>query len=107
MVDPSDGMRSFQKALRQGKIAIHVAKTDPNLFVHLDAPNGPPEIRFTYVRLKRTTVTAPVMFAAQPPINGKPSFAIGYAVPKTYRNQGRAKEIKRSLPQPLLTWKLV
>ncbi len=93
MVDPSDGMKSFQQALRQGKIAIHVAKTDPNLFVHLDAPNGPPEIRFTYVRLKRTTVTALVMFAAQPPINGKPCFAIGYAVPKTYRNQGRAKEI--------------
>ncbi len=93
MVDPSEGMRSFQQALRKGKIAIHVAKTDPNLFVHLDAPNGVPEIRFTYVRLKRTTVTALVMFAAQPPIYGKPCFAIGYAVPKTYQNQGRGKEI--------------
>ncbi len=36
MVDLSDGMKSFQQALRRGKIAIHVAMTDPNLFVHLD-----------------------------------------------------------------------
>ena len=93
MVDPSDGMKSFQQALRQGRIDIEVAKTDPDLFVHFDAPNGPPEIRFTYVRLKRLTVTALVMFAAQPPIKGKPNFAIGYAVPNIYRCQGRAKEI--------------
>src|SRR5258708_2326788 len=73
--------------------AIQVAKTDPNLFVHLDAPNGPPEIRFTYVRLKGKTVTAMVIFAAEPPIDGKPSFAVGYAVPKAFQKQGRAKDV--------------
>jgi RimJ/RimL family protein N-acetyltransferase len=93
MTDPSIGMKSFQQALRRGGIVIHVAKTDPNLFVHLDAPNGPPEIRYTYVRLKGKTVTALVIFAAEPPIKGKPHFSIGYAVPKTFQNQGRAKEI--------------
>jgi RimJ/RimL family protein N-acetyltransferase len=93
MTDPSVGMKSFQKELRRGGIAIQVAKTDPNLFVHRDAPNGPPEIRFTYVRLKGKTVTAMVIFSAEPPIDGKPSFAVGYAVPKAFQKQGRAKEV--------------
>jgi hypothetical protein len=93
MTDPSDGMKSFQKELRCDGIAIQVTRTDPNLFVHLDAPNGPAEIRFTYVRLKRKTVTAMVMFAAQPPEDGKPYFAVGYAVPKRFQKQGRAKDI--------------
>lgn len=93
MTDPSDGMKSFQKELRRGSIAIQVSKTDPNLFVHLDAPNGPPEIRFTYVRLKGKTVTAMVIFAAQPPEDGKPYFAVGYAVPKRFQKQGRAKDV--------------
>jgi RimJ/RimL family protein N-acetyltransferase len=93
MTDPTVGMESFQQALRRGKIDLHVAKTDPKLFVHLDAPNGPPEIRYTYVRLKGKTVTAMVIFAAEPPIEGKPHFAIGYAVPKRFQNQGRGTEI--------------
>jgi hypothetical protein len=93
MTDPSDGMKSFQQELRRGGIAIQVAKTNPNLFVHLDAPNGPPELRFTYVKLKGKTVTAMVIFAAQPPEKGKPYFAVGYAVPKRFQNQGRAKDI--------------
>jgi len=93
MTDPSIGMKSFQKALRGGEIGIHVAKTDPKLFVHLDAPSGPPRIRYTYVRLKGKTVTALVIFAAEPPIKGKLHFSVGYAVPKAFQNQGRAKEI--------------
>jgi len=93
MTDPSDGMKSFQKELRRGGIAIQVTKTDPNLFLHLDAPNGPSEIRFTYVRLKGKTVTAMVIFAAQPPEDGKPYFAVGYAVPMRFQKQGRAKDI--------------
>jgi RimJ/RimL family protein N-acetyltransferase len=93
MTDPSVGMKSFQQALRRGTIGLHVAKTDPALFVHLDTPNGPPEIRYTYVRLKGKTVTALVIFAAEPPIKGKPHFSVGYAVPKAFQNQGRGKEI--------------
>lgn len=93
MTDPSVGMKSFQQELRRGGIAIQIAKTDPNLFVHLDAPTGPPEYRYTYVRLKGKTVTAMVMFVAQPPEDGKPYFAVGYAVPKRFQRQGRAKDI--------------
>jgi RimJ/RimL family protein N-acetyltransferase len=93
MTAPSDGMKSFQKELRRGGITIQAAKTDPNLFVHLDAPNGPPKYRFTYVRLKGKTVTAMVIFAAEPPEDGKPYYAVGYAVPKRFQKQGRAKEV--------------
>jgi hypothetical protein len=52
MTDWSDGMRSVQHELRRVKIAIQVSRTDSKLFVHRDASNGPPECRFTYVRLK-------------------------------------------------------
>jgi hypothetical protein len=76
MADPSDGMKSLQKELGCGGIAIHVARTDPDRFVHRDAPKGPPEYRWTYVRLMGTTVTAMVIFAAQPPGEGKPYFAV-------------------------------
>ena len=93
MTDPSDGMKSFQRELRRGGIAIQVARTDPNLFVHLDTPSGTPELRSTYVRLKAKTVTAMVMFVAQRPEEGKPYFAVGYAVPKRFQKQGRAKDI--------------
>jgi len=93
MTDPSVGMKSFQQELRRGSVAIQVTRTDPNLFVHRDAPNGPPEYRFTYVRLKGKTVTAMVIFAAQPPEEGRPYFAVGYAVPKRFQKQGRGKEV--------------
>ncbi len=46
-----------------------------------------------YVRLKGKTVTAMVIFAAQPPEDGKPIFSVGYAVPKGFEKQGRAKDI--------------
>ena len=52
--------------------------------------------RFTLVRLDGKTVTAFVVFAQDGTIEGKPCFAIGYAVPEAYRNQGRAKEIVRA-----------
>jgi RimJ/RimL family protein N-acetyltransferase len=65
--------------------------SDLDLFIHADNPIG--EHRFTYVRLKDKTVTAFAVFVMVEPIDGKPCFAVGYAVPEAYRNQGRAKEI--------------
>jgi hypothetical protein len=46
LTDPSGGMKSFQHELRRGGTAIHATRTDPNLFIRRDAPNGPPEHRF-------------------------------------------------------------
>jgi hypothetical protein len=91
MTDPSDGLKSFQQELRRGTIKVQRATSDSELFVHSDSPLG--VLRYTYVRLKNKTVTALVMFAMEPPIRKKPCFSVGYAVPKAYRNQGRAKDV--------------
>jgi hypothetical protein len=89
MADPSDALKSFQQALLEGQIQLQAGRIDPELFVHLDHPNG--NARFTYVRLQRQTVTALVMLVISDPIEGVPCFQIGYAVPEIYRRQGRAK----------------
>jgi hypothetical protein len=88
MTDPSDALKSFQQALVDGQIQLQRGQIDPELFVHLDRPNDQP--RFTYVRLQLQTVTALVILVISDPIEGKPCFQIGYAVPEAYRSQGRA-----------------
>lgn len=89
MTDPSDALSSFQQALVNGEIQLQRGKIDPDLFVYLDHPNGQP--RFTYVRLEQKTVTALVLLVISDPIENVPCFQVGYAVPDSYRNQGRAK----------------
>jgi hypothetical protein len=91
MTDPSDALTSFQQALRDGLIEVHAGTIDPELYVHLDHPNGTP--RFTYGRHKGDVITALVVLAMCEPIDGVPCFQIGYAVPEDYRSQGRAKSI--------------
>lgn len=61
MTDPSDGLKSFQQEIRRGNLRVRRAKSDSDLFVHLDTPLG--ALRYTYVRLEGKTVTALVMFA--------------------------------------------
>jgi hypothetical protein len=95
MTDPTDGLKSFQQEIRRGTLKVQRAKSDSDLFVHLDTPLG--ALRYTYVRLTGKTVTALVMFAMVEPIEGRPCFGVGYAVPKAYRNQGRAKEVAPEL----------
>lgn len=89
MTDPSDALISFQQALVDGEVQLQRGQIDPDLFVHLDHPHGQP--RFTYVRLERQTVTALVILVISDPIDSVPCFQIGYAVPESYRSQGRAK----------------
>ncbi|HXO04858.1 MAG TPA: GNAT family N-acetyltransferase [Candidatus Sulfotelmatobacter sp.] len=91
MTDPSTALQSFQQELIRGGIQLRPGALDKNLYLYVDNPKG--ETRFTYVKLKgRRTVTAFVEFATCEPIEGKPCFAIGYAIPEVYRKQGRAKE---------------
>ena len=97
MTDPSNALQSFQQALLNGEIQLKQLKRgvlDKNLYVYADKPNG--ESRLTYARLEGRTVTAFVVVASCEPIEGKPCFNIGYAVPEAYRNQGRAKEAVRA-----------
>ncbi len=91
MVDPSDGLRSFQQELLLGTIELRPGIVDKDLYLHVDEPDG--EKRLTYVRLEGKTVTAFVNLVWSDPIEGVPCIGIGYAVPEAYRNQGRAKEI--------------
>jgi hypothetical protein len=90
MTDPSNALQSFQQEYLRGRIQLQRGVLDQDLYLHVDNPNG--ETRFTYVKLEDRTVTALIIFASVDPIKGSPCFGIGYAVPKAYRNQGRAKQ---------------
>jgi RimJ/RimL family protein N-acetyltransferase len=91
MTDPMNALLSFQQEFLVLKPKLKPARTDRNLYLYVDAPNG--EIRVTFVRLEGKTVTALVSFAENDPIEGVHCYDIGYAVAEAYRNQGRAKEI--------------
>lgn len=90
MTDPLNALQSFQQELPRIGMQLRRGELDKNLYVYVDEPDG--QRRFTYVRLEGKMVTAFVEFASCEPIEGTPCFAIGYAVPEAYRNQGRAKE---------------
>lgn len=94
MTDPTDAPKSFQEALLGGQVQLQPGALEPDLFVHLDHPNG--KARFTYATLQGRTVTALVILVVSDPIDGAPCFQIGYAVPEAYRQQGRAKQAVRA-----------
>jgi RimJ/RimL family protein N-acetyltransferase len=94
MVDPSNALQSFQEELLRRTILLRRTELDPTLFVYRDSVGE--EQRITYARLDNKTVTALVMFTPIDPFEETPRFGIGYAVPKAYRKQGRAKEAVRS-----------
>jgi hypothetical protein len=90
MTDPSHALQSFQQVFLTGGMELRPGVLDSKLYLHVDDADG--LTRFTYVRLEGQTITAFVLFTPCAPIEGRPCFAIGYAVPEAYRNQGRAKE---------------
>jgi RimJ/RimL family protein N-acetyltransferase len=94
MTDPSNALQSFQQIFLAGGMALQPGVLDSDLYLHVDDADG--VTRFTYVKLEGKTVTAFVIFAPCAPIEGKPCFAIGYAVPEAYQNQGRAKKAVRA-----------
>lgn len=91
MTDPTDTLRAFQDALRDGLLAPERCELDRDLFVHLDHPNGKP--RFTYVRLEGETVTSLGVFVVVEPIEGVACLHVGYAVPPAYRGHGFASDL--------------
>jgi hypothetical protein len=94
MTDPLNALQSFQQVFLTGGMELQPGALDSDLYLNLDDADG--VTRFTYVKLQGKTVTAFVIFGACAPIEGRPCFAIGYAVPEAYRNQGRAKEAVRA-----------
>ncbi len=91
MTDPSAGLPSFQKAVSSGVIKPERGKKYPELYIHADLPDGR-NPRVTFARMEEGTVTALVQFVDAEAYEGLPCYAIGYAVPEAYRNQGRATE---------------
>lgn len=91
MTDPMNALLSFQQEFLVHEPKLKPTLLDPNLYVHIDTPNG--DIRVTFVRLDGKTVTALVSFSEGEPIDGIHCYNIGYAVAEAYRNRGRAKEI--------------
>ncbi|MCX4149928.1 MULTISPECIES: GNAT family N-acetyltransferase [Paraburkholderia] len=91
MTDPTDTLKAFQNALRDGLFTPERCELDRELFVHLDHPNGKP--RFTYVRLEGETVTSLGVFVVVEPIEGVACFHLGYAVPPVYRGHGFASDL--------------
>lgn len=95
MTDPSDALISFQRVFSQGRIDLQRGVVNRDIHVHADPlPNG--QMRLTYVQLVGRTVTAFVNVVPCDPIEGRPCFMIGYAVPALYRGQGRAKAAVRA-----------
>lgn len=90
MTDPSDALTSFQDAYLRGVIDVQRGEMSQDIYLHVDdMPDG--SKRLTYVKLDGRKVTALVNFVLVDPIEGRPCFMIGYAVPEAYRGQGQAK----------------
>lgn len=94
MVDPHNGMVSFQRALRLGVVKIGAVEGFRDLYSCIDEPT-PGELRLTYIRLSsdRRTVMAFATCIMNGNINNNPCVSIGYAVPEKLRDSGHAKTI--------------
>lgn len=91
MTDPTVALVSFQAVLSSGELKLERGRLDPSVYLHVDHAEG--KARFTYVRLEGRTVTEFASFAPNGTFEGRPNLAVGYAVPESYRNQGRAKSM--------------
>lgn len=89
MTDPSTALPSFQRALSRGSIKLERGRTYPELYIHVDTPDGRTP-RLTFAIIEKGTVKALVQFVHAEPYKGMPCYAIGYAVPEAYRKQGIA-----------------
>lgn len=91
MTDPMDALIDFRRAVVQREIRVQPADFHPDIFVHVDQPAGAP--RYTYALVEGGEVTAVALLALTEPIEGVPTFQLGYAVMETRRGCGRAQRI--------------
>lgn len=94
MTNPYDALKSFQQAIRAGILDLHRCELDPELFVHADRAGD--AMRLTYAYIDGKSVTAFTNLVQTEPYEGLPCFQVGYAVPPTYRNQGRATAVVKA-----------
>jgi hypothetical protein len=95
LVNPMDAMKTFEPALRAGRIAVQRGAVDPTVWVHQDTtPNG--DSRFSYARFRNDALAAMAIIVPADPYEGLPCFQLGYAVQQHLRKRGYAKEIVRT-----------
>lgn len=91
MIDPSDALTSFQDALDKNLITLSSCALHPEMKVLEDDAVGTP--RITYALLDGKKVKGIAIYVPAEPLDGLTCFGLGYAVGKSYRNQGIAKQI--------------
>lgn len=94
MTDPTNALTSFQEHLPD--LELQQCELDKDLYLHVDRPAGPESLRFTYVRIEDSTVTALAMLALGQRMEDGPCFELGYAVPEHLRGEGRAQSAVRA-----------
>lgn len=91
-VDMSAALASFQGAYSKGLIRPVRCQLHGNLCMLKDNANG--DTRFTFAQIDSTgDVHAIVSILPAEPYQGKPCFALAYAVAEKFRGRGMAKEI--------------
>lgn len=91
-VDMSAALESFQSAYSKGLIRPMRSQLHGNLCLVRDNANG--DTRFTFARVDSTGVVhAIVAILPAEPYQGKPCFALAYAVAEKFRGRGVAKEV--------------
>jgi hypothetical protein len=98
IVDPTDSLTSFQKALLNGLITPSSCEIHPKLKILLDDANGTP--RITYALIEGNEVKGVAVFIPADPVEGKPCFGVGYAVADEHKMQGvGTKLLKESIEE--------
>lgn len=92
MTDPSAALPSFQAALDNDELNVQRARTDLNLLLVMDQPDGG-GVRLTYFRAEKAEAIGICMVVQNGFHNDVPCFDLGYAVVDKFRSQGRGNEL--------------
>jgi GNAT superfamily N-acetyltransferase len=91
MTNPYNALVSFQHALDLGSIDLQPCRTDPDLVIHLDTPNG--KTRMSHAYIEDGVVVALAMVVHDGFEDGLPCFDMGYAVHEDHRGRGLGRKI--------------
>nr|WP_315222875.1 GNAT family N-acetyltransferase [uncultured Duganella sp.] len=91
MVDPHEGLLSFQLAYKAGEISPRACSIHRDLLVMMDDAEGTTRLTYALIDLNRK-VKAIVVYLPVDPKDGKHCFQVGYAVSVPLRNKGIASE---------------
>jgi hypothetical protein len=86
-----DALKYLQKALDAGTVRMQRCEIYPHLRVLVDEPNG--DLRLTYAKVIAGTVQSIAVFVLTKSVGRVGRFSLGFAVKKSIRGRGLAKEI--------------